>query len=490
MRGDLDSLYDAHADRLYAYCWSLVGDRHAATAVGDTFSAAVHQPPRGDSVLWLYSLARTTCAERGAFTGELGGPTVDGRGGPLFAGSDPLLRAAAALRSDHREVLLLWAGEWLEPHDIARVLGVAPDTVAQLLNAARTRLERAVLDILMRGTARPRLDLITAFEKGRLPRLLAGTAPSRAPRWLRAQVLAACEAEATRPLPSVSAPSPLVVIGPRAEDPPKRGLSAGVSKGFGAAAGVAASAAAVIGLLVSWPAAKGGGASSLVPTASKGQTQPASTQTHGVPQSPLPGLPGSGTPESGPKNPVAGAYESPPQEAAARRAAARPRRRPRRPRRPRGSGRRRPPHRRSRSRRPRRRTRRRPLPGLALGPDHPAAGRRLGRPDDAATERHPDRPAPRRPGDTEPEPHVQPGAAAGPGLTGPARRSARRRRGRLPRRRHARHEVGVSRGGRPGEVRRRRRPRPGTSRDGPGARRGSRRARRPRRRSGTSGSRP
>ncbi|MCP9954214.1 hypothetical protein LUX33_41285 [Actinomadura madurae] len=315
MRGDLDSLYDAHADRLYAYCWSLVGDRHAATAVGDTFSAAVHQPPRGDSVLWLYSLARTTCAERGAFTGELGGPTVDGRGGPLFAGSDPLLRAAAALRSDHREVLLLWAGEWLEPHDIARVLGVAPDTVAQLLNAARTRLERAVLDILMRGTARPRLDLITAFEKGRLPRLLAGTAPSRAPRWLRAQVLAACEAEATRPLPSVSAPSPLVVIGPRAEDPPKRGLSAGVSKGFGAAAGVAASAAAVIGLLVSWPAAKGGGASSLVPTASKGQTQPASTQTHGVPQSPLPGLPGSGTPESGPKNPVAGAYESPPQEA-------------------------------------------------------------------------------------------------------------------------------------------------------------------------------
>ncbi|MEO3824994.1 hypothetical protein [Actinomadura sp. B10D3] len=314
MRGDLDSLYDAHADRLYAYCWSLVGDRHAAAAVGATFSAAVHQPPRGDSVLWLYSLARTTCAERGAFTGELGGPTVDGRGGPLFAGSDPLLRAAAALRADHREVLLLWAGEWLETHDIARVLGVAPDTVAQLLNAARTRLERSVLDILMRGTAQPRLDLITAFEKGRLPRLLAGTAPSRAPGWLRAQVLAACEAEATRPLPSVSAPSPLVVIGPRAEDRPKRGLSAGVSKGFGAAAGFAASAAAVIGLLVSWPAAKGGGASSLVPTAGNGQTQPASTQTHGVPHDPLPGLPGSGTPESGPKNPVAGAHESPPQQ--------------------------------------------------------------------------------------------------------------------------------------------------------------------------------
>lgn len=315
MRGDLGSLYDAHADRLYAYCWSLVGDRHAAAAVGDTFSAAVHQPPRGDSVLWLYSLSRTACAERGAFTGGLGGPTVDGRGGPLFAGSDPLLRAAAGLRSDHREVLLLWAGEWLEPHDIARVLGLAPDTVAQLLNAARTRLERAVLDILMRGSAEPRLDLITAFEKGRLPRLLARTAPSRAPGWLRDQVLAACEAEATRPLPSVPAPSPLVVIGPRAEDRPKRGLSGGVSRGFGAVAGVAASAAAVIGLLVSWPAAKGGGASSLVPTASKGQTQPASTQTHGVPRDPLPGAPGSERPGGGQGNPVAGAYDTPPQQA-------------------------------------------------------------------------------------------------------------------------------------------------------------------------------
>ncbi len=122
----------------------------------------MHQPPRGDRVLWLYSLSRTACAERGAFTGEL---SADGR--TLFADADPLLRVAAGLRSDHREVLLLWAGEWLEPHDIARVLGIAPDTVAQLLGAARTRLERAVLDILMRGTVQPQLDMIAAFEKGR-----------------------------------------------------------------------------------------------------------------------------------------------------------------------------------------------------------------------------------------------------------------------------------------------------------------------------------
>ncbi|TMQ83117.1 sigma-70 family RNA polymerase sigma factor, partial [Actinomadura soli] len=309
MRGDMGSLYDAHADRLYAYCWSLVGDRLAAAAVGDTFTAAVHHPPRGDRVLWLYSLSRTACAERGTFAGT-GGPG----GAPLFSGSDPLLRAAGALRSDHREVLLLWAGEWLEPHDIALVLGIAPDTVAQLLNAARTRLERSVLDTLMRGTSEPRLDLISAFEKGRLPQLLARRAPSGAPGWLRDRVLAACEEEAARPLSSFVTPRPLVVIsGEKARaaggrprggvDGPRRGLSGGVSKGLGAAAGVAASAAAVVGLLTSWPSAKDGESASLVPTASNAQTNPASVSTGPAPQDPVPGLTrservASGTPPS------------------------------------------------------------------------------------------------------------------------------------------------------------------------------------------------
>lgn len=325
MRGDLGPLYDAHADRLYAYCWSLVGDRLAAAALGDTFSAAVHQPPRGDSVLWLYSLARTACADRGACTGSPGGPAAGGRGGSLFATTDSLLRAAGGLRSDHREVLLLRAGEWLEPHDIARVLGIAPDTVMQLLAAARTRLERAVLDILMRGAAESRLDLIAAFEKGRLPQLLARRAPSRAPGELRDRVLAACEQEAARPLPSVAAPTPLVIGAARtrtgrAGDQPKRGLSGGISRGAGAAAGVAASAAAVIGLLVSWPAVRGGDDSaSLVPTASNGQTHPASARSSGIPQYPLPGLPGSeratgGAPAT-PDAPVAGASAGSPRQA-------------------------------------------------------------------------------------------------------------------------------------------------------------------------------
>src|SRR5687768_10089042 len=108
---DPERLYDAHADRLFAYCWSLVGD-DAPGAVAETFAVAMRHPPRGDAVLWLYALARDVCLRRGALDRAFGR-----RQDP-----DPLLRAAALLRTDHREVLLLTAGEWLDVPDTARML--------------------------------------------------------------------------------------------------------------------------------------------------------------------------------------------------------------------------------------------------------------------------------------------------------------------------------------------------------------------------------
>src|SRR5437868_12968775 len=121
----------------------------------------------------------------------------------------------------------------------------------------------------------PHLVLITAFEKGTLHQLLAERAPSRPPGWLRDQVLAACAEEAVRPLPTVAAPSPLIIIGPEKKAPQRR--NSGLSKSAGAVAGLAASVAAVLGLLATWPSAKGGSAASLMPTASTGHTKQAST---------------------------------------------------------------------------------------------------------------------------------------------------------------------------------------------------------------------
>jgi DNA-directed RNA polymerase specialized sigma24 family protein len=286
MRADPGALYDAHAARLYAYCWSLVGDRAAADAVTSTFVATVRHPPRGDTVLWLYALARSACMELGALDGL---PDGAFRSRPASARpaspGDPLLRAAAGLRADHREVLLLWAGGWLEIDDIARVVGVAPDTARGLLHAARTRLERAVLDALMRAPAHTpaHLELIGAFEKGGLPRLLARRVPDRPPRELRERVLAACEVEARRTLPTVTAGGPLVVIG-GAAGPEPTSPDAGRSKArkkarkVGAAASLAAAAAAAVGMLISWPVGKGGGSAKLVPTSGSDRAEAGSAR--------------------------------------------------------------------------------------------------------------------------------------------------------------------------------------------------------------------
>ncbi|MEU5884659.1 RNA polymerase sigma factor [Spirillospora sp. NPDC047279] len=298
MRGDPGALYDAHAARLYAYCWSLVGDE-AADAVADTFAATVQHPPRGDSVLWLYALSRSACIDRGALDRAFG----------MSADPDPLLRAASTLRADHREVLLLHAGEWLEVRDIARVLGIAPDTVRQLLNVARTRLERAVLDVLMRDTGPQSLDVIAAFEKGSLAQLLARRTPAQPPVWLRERALAAFEGEMTRPLTGIVAPNPVVVIGSdvAAVRQPRR-----KARSLTALAGVAASAAAAIGLLVSWPTSSKGGAASLVPTAGTsdatrtGGDRPASspnqsaTERPGLGSTAKGGTTGAGTPDQSP----------------------------------------------------------------------------------------------------------------------------------------------------------------------------------------------
>jgi DNA-directed RNA polymerase specialized sigma24 family protein len=270
-------LYDAYAGRLHVYCWSLVGD-DAPGALHDAFVAAARQgAPRGDTgtLLWLYGLARTACVRRGALD-QAFTPIRD---------VDPLRRAAAGLRADHREVLVLSAGGWLEVPDIAQLIEVATDTVTQLIRAARKRLERGVLDVLLPGPIRPEHEeIIAAFEKGTLDVLLARRAPAWPPAGLRATVLAACEAEArsapTRPLPAVQ--GPLIVIGPGASDEFSARRRPG--RAFVGAVGLATAAAAAVGVFAALPATGGGsqdsGQNLLVPSASGGRQQVSTVVGH------------------------------------------------------------------------------------------------------------------------------------------------------------------------------------------------------------------
>jgi DNA-directed RNA polymerase specialized sigma24 family protein len=290
-----ETLYDAHAPRLYAYCWSLVGDE-APEALKDTFIAATRLgPARGDELLWLYALARAACLRRDA----LGRVHSDARH------ADPLRQAAACLRSDHREVLLLSAGLWLKAPDIARLVGVAPDTVGQLIQAARTRLERAVLDALMhRPTTDRHDDIIAAFEQGRLPTLLARRVPAEPPAGLRADVLTAV----TRALPAETGPlqvttpgsAPLVVLDAQ-RDHKADGTARRRVKGAAEISAIAAAAATAAGLFVAWGGAgdQPGGGGLAAPQTGGGVGNPL-----GTPLSP------SGGPHTGPAAPTSTPFTS------------------------------------------------------------------------------------------------------------------------------------------------------------------------------------
>lgn len=238
-----EALYDEYAGLLHAYCWSMAGEDASAT-LRDAFVAAArrggprHPVPSHETELWLYGLARTAGLRRMA-TARF--PTVS-----------PLARAAATLRPDQREVLAL-SGR-LEVADVARLVGVAPDTVRQLVQTGRTRLQRSVLDVLLHGPVGYRdEDLVTAFEKGALDTYYAASLPADPGARIRESVLASCAAETAATLQIVIAPPD---AGSSPSDPidlashRKRSRTARVAAAAGIAVGVAA-AAGVFTTLVS-----------------------------------------------------------------------------------------------------------------------------------------------------------------------------------------------------------------------------------------------
>lgn len=117
------------------------------------------QVPTGRELPWSYAVARRTLANQRRGTARrlrlverlsaqpMPPPAVD----PAGSGDFPELAAAlAGLRSDDREVLMLWAWEQLEPREIATVLDISANAAALRLSRARRRLGEA-----MTGQDRP-----------------------------------------------------------------------------------------------------------------------------------------------------------------------------------------------------------------------------------------------------------------------------------------------------------------------------------------------
>ena len=141
----LEQLYQRHQGAVYALCHRLLGrTEDARDAAQTTFMRAFRQLPnfRGHSSLktWLYRIAvnesltqlrkRRDTAELEEYTATIGDCQ------PSIVERLAVQAAMAALKSEHRAVLVLFYWERLSYEEIGQVLGIS-------LSAAKMRLHRA-----------------------------------------------------------------------------------------------------------------------------------------------------------------------------------------------------------------------------------------------------------------------------------------------------------------------------------------------------------
>jgi RNA polymerase sigma factor (sigma-70 family) len=147
-------LYRAEAAAILAYTLRRARDpEDAADAAAETFLVAWRRlgevPIGGSERLWLYGVARKVLANQsraerrrsrlGDRLAEALRTELAAHDGPTGEGAE-LLRAAAKLGEEDRELLLLVSWEGLSPSEAARVIGTSPLAARSRLHRARRRL--------------------------------------------------------------------------------------------------------------------------------------------------------------------------------------------------------------------------------------------------------------------------------------------------------------------------------------------------------------
>jgi RNA polymerase sigma-70 factor (ECF subfamily) len=150
-----------HDDRLRALASKLLGgDRHRMDdALQEAYVRAFRALPRfrrdADLGSWLYRITYNTCIDELRRAQRRPGPVVLGSDawdpaspapGPdrVVGAADSAARALAALPDDQRVTVVLVDGEGFDNVTTARILGVAPGTVASRLSRARATMRRAI----------------------------------------------------------------------------------------------------------------------------------------------------------------------------------------------------------------------------------------------------------------------------------------------------------------------------------------------------------
>ena len=153
IRLSFDELYSLYATDVLRFSYYYLGDRQQAEDVTqDVFVRLITNQPEleeGKEKAWLLKVALNRCRDlwRGAWYRRivLGHPGFELFPAPDEVGSladqQSLMEAVHRLRSEFREVVLLFYYQGYSVTEIADMLGVAEGTVSSRLSRARKKLE-------------------------------------------------------------------------------------------------------------------------------------------------------------------------------------------------------------------------------------------------------------------------------------------------------------------------------------------------------------
>jgi DNA-directed RNA polymerase specialized sigma24 family protein len=183
-RGALSEIYDAYADRLYDLCASVLRDSDDAfDAMVDTFVVAalelyrLRRPEKLEA--WLFALARQQLLGRDIPMGVDEHAEFDGATGTAVSdGALPIVwEAASWLPGKDRILLDLRARQPLDNLTLADTLGVSPPHAAALVRDLDEKIERQLSALLVARLARPGCP--------QMKKLIAGEDEAHPDKWLR-----------------------------------------------------------------------------------------------------------------------------------------------------------------------------------------------------------------------------------------------------------------------------------------------------------------
>lgn len=157
-RGDraaFDELIRRHDDRLRGLAYRLLTDRHGMDdALQDAYLKAYRALDRfragSDFGTWIYRIAYNSCIDelrrrkRSPVAADEPAEPASSQPGPerVVSASETVRAALAELPTDQRVTVVLVDGEGFDHREAAKILGVAPGTVASRLHRARAALRR------------------------------------------------------------------------------------------------------------------------------------------------------------------------------------------------------------------------------------------------------------------------------------------------------------------------------------------------------------